>query len=211
MARIFVDGGSGAYGYHDHNGGGWAGQLKGAMTMRAEAGKPTADVINLAVPTKTVVHIARELPAAMDRYRERGRTVIMFMICGTDSQISQGKNEPIVPLPDFRDTLGQINKVCTERNAKQIFLSYPPIDDARTRPFPLTGNDCSSERITAYNSEVSEHAGRIGAAFLDIHALLGKYDRDSVLAADGLHPTPTGHTIIYEEAMALATNILGYQ
>lgn len=210
MARIFIDGGSGAYGYHDHEGGGWAGRLKGAMTARAEAGKPTADVVNLAVPTKSIVHVARELPVALDRYRQRGRGVIMLMVGATDSQVIPGETEPIVPLPVFKDTLGQVNEVCTERGVRQVFLSYPPIDDARTRPFPLTGNDCSSEMLCTYNSEVGEHARRIGAAFLDVHALLGKYDED-VLAADGLHPTPQGHTIIFEEAVTLVNDMLGYQ
>lgn len=186
------------YGLYDSEGNGFAGRTKSTMMSRALNGeRPAPDVLVHAVHGRTLPHILSCMPHDVMEFSKR-KSVGVFMVGASDSRSSTADAAPVVPLPEFRNHLAQLGRMCTELAVAPIFVGFPHIDDRFTQPFRPTGEHFNDARLQEYTLAVEEHAALTGATFIPTYDALGGAEmQDLYLANDRLHLNQEGHTVLH--------------
>lgn len=109
MPRVFIDGGSSAYGLWSGPEGGWADRIKPAhMPDRPDknGNRPLWKVYNLAAPHRNIGEVVLQLPGFIENYRRDDKAVVAVVQVGhAESRYAVGATEPDLPLGQFTDKL----------------------------------------------------------------------------------------------------------
>lgn len=198
MARIIVEGSSTAYGLWGGERGGWADRLKMAILADEHRGL-YASLVNLAVPLRTSVEIADDLPANLKRYAGHSPArIALFMLGMSESRLLEGQE--VVPPDAFHRSIETIIATCAAFEFVPMFLGMTPIVESKTREFK--GEDvCFLEsRRLIYGEIVRNCATMQGLPYFDVDSMLRERfpDTASIIDRDGLHVNDRGHAAIFD-------------
>jgi lysophospholipase L1-like esterase len=81
---------------------------------------------------------------------------------------------------------------------KVYLLTTPPTDDRFQRAWPASKRDYQRSLLKYYNQIIRNVAKSTKAELIDIFTRFPKHGLDTLIGEDGLHPTPSGHSLISE-------------
>jgi hypothetical protein len=194
VAEFLFCGGSSVRGLWDLAAGGFAGRFK----SMAETPDPDGSILH-----HVEIHArhGRTLPTIVDNFPELadrmgvGRRIGVFMVGASDSKITSGDTEPVVPIEDFRKYLSVLGDLCISHVVTPVFIGFHPIDDRHTQPFLDTMEFFSDERVRQYTGQVREHAEETNVTFVPTWDRLGGGTDGfrKFVSADKLHLNSAGH------------------
>jgi len=200
MARFLAFGGSTAYGYCDTREGGFVNRIKTTMIDREyDDTRPDLQVINYAISGGQLPNIVERLPDDIERNRGLGRTICGFVVGSAESTIPDGAHEPFMPPDEFNAHLTRIQTICSEHSTPAfvfpLFIGLTPIDPSREHPHNRGTFDMDLRR--EYDDALRTHATSGRGAYIDVNtAFREDTSGHDLLAADGLHPSSTGHALL---------------
>ncbi len=134
----------------------------------------------------------------------RKPNIIIFDIGINDSAYIKSKDNPLVPLDEFKSNIKNLIALAKKFTDKIFFVGLVKGDDSKTIPFPRskTGKCYDKENAKKYNDIMESVCEEGGVAFINVFDLLNDEDFD-----DGLHPNLGGHQKIFEAARRDLKNI----
>ena len=116
------------------------------------------------------------------------------------------------PLPQFRQSYLRIIEKLRRRGIRPVLMALPPIDGQRYFQWFAQGLDGEALRSwlgdldiiyrhqEAYSLEVERIAASAGCPVVDLRQpLLLRHDLPRLLGLDGIHPSPEGYRLIWQE------------
>ncbi|MCR4963054.1 MAG: SGNH/GDSL hydrolase family protein [Firmicutes bacterium] len=124
----------------------------------------------------------------------------------------RGSHQPRTALPRFRQSYLRIIETLRGRGIQPVLMSLPPIDSRRYFQWFSQGLDGEALRSwledldsiyrhqEAYSLEVERIAAAAGCPLVDLRLpLLLRRDLPRLLCTDGIHPSPEGYHVIWQE------------
>ncbi len=201
IVEVMVFGDSITYGAWDNNGG-WVQKLREPMDVKNLVDSSVAYfVYNLGVVDDTSAGIVKrfEHEVAARRYlNEVQKRVAIFCVGLNDSEIILKKKTNRVPPEEFEHNVNELIRMAREHVDKIIFVGPTPVDETLAEPVPWdTEKAYRNSVIKKYNNIVKSICKGEKIDFIEIFDVVIRLDYKSLLE-DGLHPSPTGHFVIYE-------------
>jgi lysophospholipase L1-like esterase len=196
MIDVLVFGGSITFGDYDKRGG-WVHKLGISLMVKTPEGKHRiARVFNLSVSGETSKGIlTRLVPESRARLRKGRQILYIFHVGLNDSIIKNGK--PKISEVSFEKNIKRIIKASKYYSDKIIFLSPPPVDEAKVSPMPWSLVEYYYlDRILQYSNIIKESCKTAKAEYIDLFKLL-PVKKYVALLTDGVHPNSKGHEMIY--------------
>lgn len=194
--RVLVFGDSIAWGAGDDEQGGWVERLK---LWFQQTGK-FHEIFNLGCPGEATRRILGRVDAeskARLRPENIKRDVIILQLGLNDSQITLEENKNRTDIVVFRQNVQDCIDISHRYSTNVIIVGPQYIDEEKT--VPLLWNKEKAYRnseISRYNEELRGICEKEKLLFIDLFATLGDGFKDTL--ADGVHPGPAGHEMIYQ-------------
>lgn len=202
MKYISVEGGSTAYGMFDYEHGGWARRLQ--IDSLGISSKDMTDPLVVqvdALPGRTLSASVRNIEKDAGRLKHLGnRPGALHLIVSAginEAKILKGQDGPAIPEDRFYTDLGRLGELASCINAGLVLVGPQPVDERVTRPIPASGTVIEDDLVEHYGETMAEFARENGFGYVDTRALFTPYQLEEVLDADGRHPNPLGHSLIY--------------
>lgn len=205
MPRVFIDGGSTAYGLWSGPEGGWADRIKPAhMPDKPDqyGNRPLWKVYNLAAPHRNIGEVVLQLPGFIENYRRDDKAVVAVVQVGhPESRYAVGAIEPDMPLGQFTDKLHTLADHTIGEGSGLVLVGTTAVVPEKVRSVGRLGCRYEVAQRIAYDGAIRDVAAEVGASYVHVMNPLLDAERagDVVMDNDGLHPNALGHTIIYNE------------
>jgi len=190
--RIAFFGSSSVHGYGDTEMGGFVHRFR----LWHEGQRPGNIVYQLGVFGETTASLTARI-AAEGRPR---RPHLIVLYPGFNDLRKKGgpEGENLVSLVEYQELVTQLLKAAIEI-APTIVMTGLPFDDSKTTPLKGTKLfylSCEAER---YTEKVREACRESQVPVLDCFLLWQSLNRNTLLAEDGLHASPDGHRVLFEQ------------
>ena len=199
--HIIIFGSSITWGAWDEEGG-WAQRVKSFADKKAALSNYNDDyntVYCLGVSGDNTENLLQRYEFELKaRIGENEKTLVLIEIGINDSQYILATKQHRVSNEKFKENLIKLSRITKSYDAELVFLGLTPVD---VRVDPIPWKKTASYRmdfIETYNSLVKSVCKELDIPFIE---LIGKFDKRSYpeLLTDGLHPSTSGHKIIFEE------------
>ncbi len=194
--QILIFGDSLTYGAWD-NQGGWAQRLRRFVE---EKYPEQHFVYNLGIPGDTTKYIVERFELeAKQRIFDEEETVIIFQVGANDSGIrtSKGNSEWVSPR-EFERNIRKLIFGARKITEKVFFVTDVPIDEKKTCPVPWDKDiSYTNKNIIRYCEIIKEICEKEKIGFIDVFDIFKKQNIGDLLK-DGVHPTSSGHQLIFQ-------------
>lgn len=198
--RIAVFGDSIAWGMVDTGAGGWADRLKRHLLVHSTQQIPD-EVLNLANSgdsTKDLLgYFDADCDSRLGTEQQYKRENVIIISIGTNDAILWENKSHKTSVAQFRQNINELIRMSKKYANNLLFIGLTPVDEALTNPVAWNADAYSSNKcIEEYNSVIRAVCAEQGVSFMDLHSDWLKRDYRRLLA-DGLHPNPKGHELIF--------------
>ena len=189
MPSICVFGDSIAEGYNDSEKGGWVTQL--ARFLKAP--NETLTLYNLSIDTEDTRRIIARFDTELNA--RKPRTVIFALGTNDSLYFNNDKNNPNVPISEFKNNFKLLITKSKEIGAKVICVGASKVDESKVMPVAWEENIYyDNKNIQIYNESLKKICEELSSTFIETFHLLDYDDLE-----DGLHPNTKGHTKLFKE------------
>jgi lysophospholipase L1-like esterase len=192
--QILIFGDSLTYGAWDKEGG-WVQRLRKYID---EKYPQKHEIYNLGVSGDTSKDILERFEIETKARWWQTPHVIIFQIGTNDSALLASKrNSEWVSPKEFERNVRKLIFEARKITEKVFFVSEPSVEEKKTRPVPWAKDvSYTNDNIRKYNEIVKEICDKEKIGFIDILPDFKKQDIGQLLQ-DGVHPTNSGHEIIF--------------
>ncbi|MCX6785125.1 MAG: GDSL-type esterase/lipase family protein [Candidatus Komeilibacteria bacterium] len=191
MTKILIFGDSIAWGAFDSENGGWAEQIKKdyLKTFKTEE----IGVYNLAISGNDTRGVLFSLEKEIEIFNlvEAEEYIFLFSIGSNDLRFINTKDNPFVPLDEFKNNLEQIVKIVKKYSSKIIFTGLLIVNEKLTKPW-VENLYWENDDLKKYDQAIEDFCKQHSITFIPLIDLLTTAD-----VPDGLHPNTAGHKKIY--------------
>lgn len=202
MAKVLIFGDSIAWGAFDLEQGGWVERLKTdyLATFKTEE----VGIYNLAISNNDTRGVLYSLKREVGIFNviEPEKYIFLFSIGSNDSRYIDTKNNPFMPLDEFKRNILKIIKLSRKYSSKMMFTGLTKVDESLTRPW-RENLYWENDDLKKYNDAIEEICKKESIDFIPLWELITKDD-----LPDGLHPNATGHKKIYNQVKKHLTKLL---
>ena len=194
--EIIVFGDSITYGAWDKEGG-WVARLRRFIDEKYPEQHIT---YNLGISGDTSKDVLERVELEAKRRIFEKSPLIIFQIGINDSAIlSSKRNEEWISIKEFERNIKRLifeARKITDNN-KIFFVGHVFVDEKKTHPVPFDKNvTYTNDNVRKYNETVKEICDKEKIGFIDVLPDFKKQDLGHLLQ-DGVHPTTSGHEIIF--------------
>ncbi len=188
--NVCIFGDSITWGATDNEKGGWAERLKAHFMIH----RNEVEVYNLGIPgSKTEDWLVQWESEA--RLRDAG--AIIFALGTNDSQYINSKDNPRVPLEQFKKNVEALIAGAKKLTQKIAWVGLTMVDESKTKPVPWApAKNYDVESVTAYAAVIKAVCEKESVIFVPTFDVVVNADME-----DGLHPGPAGHQKLFERIL----------
>ncbi len=205
MRRVFCFGDSITFGERDSSHGGWVSRINQRFFEQiGEEQTLSTAAYNLGVGGETTDGLKRRFEFELRSRCHRNMTSVVVLQYGlNDMVIHKGKNR--VPVPYFKDNLGECLKLANQLNIKAGLISILPFERKLDGVENCFGHLRFFKDIAVYNNALVELARDVGASIIEVAP---GFVQSEHLSEDGIHPNSAGHDEIYRNVFGWLSKIV---
>lgn len=198
MHVIYAFGDSITYGAWDMGTSGWATKFRAYLDSRHD--EPTYYFYPLGIHGETTDGLKKRFDNELEARRRKDDTTYTFIFAygANDATWLTDRERFKAAIDDFEKNLQYVINHAKDLNAEIFLIEITPVNEEHSANLVSRNKSCLNEYVDNYNKRLRTVAESSSVNLIELNQKFYNAGLDQVLVKDGLHPTQSGHEIIFE-------------